>query len=642
MAYNRNPTWQDWPDKSTLITSAELENIETGIVNAATQADAAVAALPGKSDVGHTHTASQVTDFASVGDARWEASVGATVSAVRNGVSTANSAAANTTALNALHTSAASLGLTVELPTGDIPVDALTLKVSMRGAGMGRTRLIASNTATVSTSNVVLEHLTIKSANATAVIAANVNDFTMRNVQVDYDASVTTNHLALNPYNVDRMRILHCRFRIGGIQLSGCDDFLIDGNYWDCEYANTNEPCHISGQSSGQFVNNTVYRSSTDGVDLYSSGHYCVIAGNRFYGLKGGAGIECKVTMSDDSGNTSSPGNVLEGTIIANNVLKDFIPPATGTRAGIYAEYVDNRAVPAFSVAETNRGIIIMGNVLQDFNVSDPGAGVVASYWGIAYTGHNGVIANNTIRRIGAWYSAAAVGIKIAAPANTRAVGLRVTGNIIAGIENGSGIEAGGMDRCALDGNTIRQDDVSGLTPRYGVNGTASNTWNECSVSGNIFASTHATGRGLNTATTTTLTRCRIQNNTLKNCGLSVPVAQSCSFIGNVMDSGTNNQLFTVGLTGTSSRLNIFSGNHITMASEYAMSLLDQDGFVLTSNTFRQTKRAVLLQGGSRNGVIDNNISLVQTLGTEFPLYSGVSAPDQATITVGANKVLAS
>lgn len=37
MAYVRNPTWKDWPDLSTQITAAKLENIESGIVAAYTQ-----------------------------------------------------------------------------------------------------------------------------------------------------------------------------------------------------------------------------------------------------------------------------------------------------------------------------------------------------------------------------------------------------------------------------------------------------------------------------------------------------------------------------------------------------------------------------------------------------------------------------
>ena len=77
------------------------------------------------------------------------------------------------------------------------------------------------------------------------------------------------------------------------------------------------------------------------------------------------------------------------------------------------------------------------------------------------------------------------------------------------------------------------------------------------------------------------------------------------------------------------------------MSADYAAVLTDIDGFVITGNTFYDTARAVLLQGATRNGLVDNNLSIKQALGTEFPHYSGVTTGDQATITVGANKVLA-
>lgn len=69
MAYTRNPQWKDHPDTSTPITAAKLENIEQGITDAATVADAAHAlalssggvtdhgALTGLADDDHTQYA---------------------------------------------------------------------------------------------------------------------------------------------------------------------------------------------------------------------------------------------------------------------------------------------------------------------------------------------------------------------------------------------------------------------------------------------------------------------------------------------------------------------------------------------------------------------------------------------------------
>jgi len=569
---------------------------------------------------------------------------GAVVAAGQNGVAVGNTAAANTTALDALHTSALALGLSIVLPTGVINTNALTVKVPMSGAGRGKTILTPTGVITVGADKAALADLTIKTATATAISAANRLEFEMRNVIVDYDASVATAWLALDAYNVDRLRVTGCNFRIGGLQLSLCDDFLVDGNYWDCEYVNTNEPCHISGQSSGQFVNNSIYRTLTDGVDLYSSGEYCVIANNRIVGIKGGAGIECKVTMSDDVNNTSGPGNVLDGTVIANNVLRSFISPSTSTRVGIYATYIDNRAAPVFSVTETNRAVIISGNVLEDFNEADPGGGIVGNWHGIAYTGHNGLITNNVVRNMRTWNASVNLGINLtdSSSANAKSVGVRVAGNLMAGIEGtaGAGIQAGSLDRCQIDGNIVRGDEVNATVTKFGLNIVAGATLNHCSISDNLFECNVSTGFGIRTANSTaTLNRCKIQGNVLKDCGIQVNVAQYSLFSDNLMDNATNSQLCTVGTAGTYSIGNVYTGNHFTMSADYALSLVDHDAFVITGNSFKDTTRGVLLNGNTKNGTVTSNISVNQTGGVEFPHFSGVSAADQATTRSGMNVI---
>ncbi|TFC63501.1 hypothetical protein E3O62_02790 [Cryobacterium sp. TMT2-15-1] len=566
---------------------------------------------------------------------------GAVLSALLNGVDPRNSVGANTAALNELHASAAALGASIALPPGEILVGALKLQAPMFGASRTRTMLVASGTVTFGASDVELASLTVRSSCSSALEAANVSGVSLQDLNVEFEDSVTTSWLAINSYGVSRLRVIGCRFRTGGIQLSRCDDFLIDGNYWDCEYKNSNEPCHISGQSSGQFVNNTVCRTATDAVDLYSSGHYCVISNNRFLGLRGACGIECKVTMSNNLGNTSGPGNVVDGTIIANNVLRDFSPPATSTRVGIYAEYVDNRAVPMFSVTETNRAIIITGNVIEDMNVSNPPSGIIASYWGIAFTGHNGLITNNVIRRVRSWNSARPIGIRLAQPTGSKCVGVRVAGNVISGIENSVGIEVGSLERCQIDDNIIRQDDANGIATKIGVSLAAGAKVEDSSISGNVFELSSAASFGIRTLSSTALlSKTRVHGNTFRDCGVSVLVAQKCSFIGNIMDNSTNSEPFTVGVAGAACRGNLYSGNHVTMSGDYALCLIDHDGFVVTANTFDNTARALLLSGSTRNGIVDSNISLTQRLGREFPQYSGVNSTNQATISVGLNKVL--
>lgn len=551
---------------------------------------------------------------------------------------TTATAAANTSALNAAMASAAMYGATVFIPAGTYTLDSVSMTAPLRGAGRAVTvlngvRLIYAG------DNVRVSALKFHSTDPVALTASKFNDLSLTDVEVSHDPSVVA-PLAFSATNIQRLRIVGCKFGVAGVQFSGVNDFLFEGNYTDAQYLNVNEPLHISQQSSGIVSNNTIKNTLTDAIDLYSSGKYCVITSNRLYGLKGASGIECKITMSDDPNNTSGPGNVIDGVVISNNILRDFIPQSAGNaRTGIYAEYVDSRAKPTYSVSESNRALIITGNVLEDFNLNDPG--FAASYSAIIFTGHNGLVTNNVIRNMRAW-GTMPVGINLAWSVGAqKSAGVRVSGNIIAGVEDGIGIQTGNMDRCHISDNIVRQDEVSGRATKHGLNILGSVSLNHCTIEGNTFECNTATSFGVrSTSATTTLNRCLIQGNVFKDCGLIITVAQYCSFIGNSMDNAVNSQSFGVGIRGICVRGNIFSGNHITMSADYALCLIDHDGFVITSNTFNNTARAVLLNGSTKNGVIDNNISIAQTLGAEFPHYSGVTVGDQATITVGANKVL--
>jgi len=542
----------------------------------------------------------------------------------------------DTAAIQAANNAAATGDQSVFFPKGTYLANVLTISAPLFGVGVKS--VLNAKTLAISAGNVTLRDLKVQSRSSTAINAAHVSDLRLRDVEVSHDSGLN-NHLALNAYDVQRLSVTGCKFGIGGLQLSFSTDFHISSNIWDSQYLNTNEQLHVSGQSSGTVVGNSFLNTLDNFIDLYSAGHYCAIVGNRMIGCKSAAGIECKVTMSTDPGNTSGPGNVFEATVIANNVLRDFIPTSTGTRVGIYAEYVDNRATRAFSSAETNRAIIISNNVLENFNVNDPGTGIIGSYRGIAYTGHNGIISGNVVRNMRAWHGAIPIGIQMAAPAGTKCSGVRVAGNVIAGVENYAGIEVGSLDRCQIDGNLIRRDDVSGVETKYGVGLAAAAVLNHCTIIGNTFECNVATGLGLRAAASTArLNRCLLQGNIFKDCGVSVPVAQYCTFGNNILE--TNHQGFSVGTPGTSCRGNVYSGNHITTGDNYGLVLTDHDGLVVAGNSFNNTRRAVLMRGASRHGIFDNNVSITQTLGAEFPYYSGVSPVDRATNSIGSNKVL--
>lgn len=548
----------------------------------------------------------------------------------------------DTTALASAMSAAASSNRELHLPPGTYLFTALTVTTPIRGAGLGRTTL-RGPTITMSTPGTYLADLKVLSSSTIAVSSAHAPRLRLTNVEIDHLAGVT-DHLAWNAFNIDQLVMTGCRLNIGGVQLSGCDDFLIQGNFWDCQYLNTNEPLHISAQSSGVVNANTITRTTTDAIDLYSSGHRCVITNNRFIGLRGNCGLECKVTLSDDSGNTSSPGNILDATIIANNVFKDLQGDVTSTKAGIFAVLVDNRAVKTWDVTNTNRAVSISGNILEDFSPTDPGNGAIVSWQGIAFTGHNGAIRGNIIKNMRAWNGAVNEGISLSGIAvgvteGWKSVGLSVQDNTIIGAENGYGIRTGNLDQCVISGNVIRGDEDNGTVTRFGIDVVAGATLNQVGMTGNLFMCNFATGMALRTAAGSLLNRCQFSNNVLLNCGVAVGATQYCTFSGNTMDNAANSTGFAVGVSGTSSRGNTFIGCHFTLSSDYGLVLTDCDGFSVTGCTFTATARAVLLNGGTRNGVLTGNVSIGQAFGTEFPHYSGVSAADQATMAVGLNRV---
>lgn len=628
-----------------LTGTATAPTIATGAVTSAKIADGTIVDgdISGSAGIAQAKVSGLATDLASL---RWY--INATDPAY--GLSTAGTTAANTTALTAAMTAANTAGKPVYIPPGTYEHNAMSITAPLVGAGMTRT-ILHGPQLTLSTSNVTLQDLRIVSSDPTAVVSARCADVRWIRVQTSHDVGVT-NHLAWDAFDVDRMRVLDCKFGIGGLQLSGCDDFVIHGNWWDAQYANTNEPCQISGQSSGVFTSNTVTNTATDAVDCYSSGHRVVIANNRFIGLQGAAGLECKVTMSDIPGNSSGPDNKFESTVIANNVFYDFNSDVTSTRTGIFAVYVDSRATPAFSVAETNAGIIITGNVLEGFNTVDPGNGAIVSYQGIVYTGHNGLVADNTIRRMRAWNSAAPVGILLANDAAgvvnlVKNVRTRVSGNVIVGVEGtvGTGIRTGNLDYCQITGNIVGTDEETGVTTKLGIDFAQGATLNQCDISGNMLNCNNAAGFGIRSATTTvTLTECRVSGNVMRDCGMSITKAVRTGFVDNTLVNATNGQGFTLGNSGTSSTDCQIIGNRITMGGSSAgIVMTNMDGFIADGNVFKTTTRPIYAFNATKNGIVSNNISRTQGVGTSVLIFDAtVSGGDQATtyVDLNSNKIL--
>lgn len=535
---------------------------------------------------------------------------------------------------------AAEKGVPVRLPAGTVQAGAVVLSVPLIGKSREKSKL-RCGTITIGANGVEVSHLAIISTSATTLTAANKSDLTLRDVSVSYDAGAGPARLAGDLFNISRLLVEGCAFTAGGLQLSGCDSFNISNNRWDCGYANISEPVHASAKSHGIINANTFNEVNTDAIDLYSSGRRCVVSNNRIIGCRGASGIECKVTMSDDPGNTSGATlGFFESTVITGNVLRDFTATTTGTRAGIYAEYVDNRAAPAFSLAESSRAIIITNNVLEDFNVFDKSP-LLLNYYAIQYTGHNGIIANNVIRHVRTHnIGLRTVGIKLSAPAGAKCVGLSVTGNVLVGIENDTGIEHGNLEQCNISGNIIRKDEPNNVSTKYGIRLTPGASVSCCNYIGNIFDLDAANGFGMLGTATGIFSRCNVIGNQFKNCGFWVPPAEFMTFANNQCDFAVNSQLFTIGTGGTTRRGNKILGNDFLLSDDYALSLTDQSGFIISNNTFTDANRPVLLVSVSQHGIVSENVSYSQMQAAPIISYSGVSAPDQATISDTGNKII--
>lgn len=512
---------------------------------------------------------------------------------------------------------AAAHGKPVILPAGVIYASAFPLGVSLYGCGKGVSTLRCGKIS-VTASDVELRGVAIDPTSDTAVSASNVSGLVLSDVRIGQCS------LALDAYNVGNLSVSGCDLS-GGIQMSGCDGFSIHDNLWECDYTNTAEPIHASANSHGIVAGNTIKNTATDAIDLYSSGSLCIVSGNRIDGCRGACAIEAKVTLSDDAGNSSGGSlGYVESTIIADNIITGLSPTSTGTRSAIYAEYVDSRASPSFSVSSTVRGVRISGNIIEGINSED--TGVLGTYWGIAFTGHNSTIDGNIIRGIRSHNAGLTpCGIRLSQPSGSKCVGLVVSGNVISGIEGWAAIDAGPLERCVFSNNIIRQDGPSGVVTKFGINLTGQVS--ECLFSGNTFELNTANSFGVRMASGQ-LDRCSIVGNVFSGCGVTVAAADFLAFSGNQISNAANSQ----GLTINGGRGAKITGNHFTLSDDYAVVLTDHSGFVISDNTFNETNRPIAIVGASMHGIVSDNISYSQMQAAPVFSFSGVSAENQATI----------
>lgn len=588
----------------------------------------------------------------------------------------ATGAADSTPSIQAANNAARAAGRGISIPAGRYKLNsALLLTAPVKGSGPN-TILEPHATIYVQTNNITLSDFAVTSYVPTAVSIGilNCTGVEFDKIRFGFDASVVevfgnpaTYKLGIDSSHTgaSAIRIRDCSFVGAGIQLSYLDNGEITGNYMDMNWSNHNEPIHASANSHVIITGNTILRSLTDAIDLYSSGDHCVVANNRIkgVGLAGGPPLcESAITLKIEMANgVNSSGPVLGWTkanVVDGNVIEDFNPPITNNRwFGIFAHYGDARTVPAFSLTNATRGLVISHNIIDGFwTDGDPtgfspdangGApGFFAYFAGIHLDGSGCIIEGNIFKNIRMLDSTGAnasqmCGIEFGwdwpAGIGVKAVDVTVANNIYMG--NGTLVNVYEATGCNIHGNTIRPDDENFLDPRYGilVYGPLSDT----RISGNIFDLTAASPYALMCIGDGALTNCVVSDNVTKSKSpWSASAANRTTFANNLMGQ------FTLGSDNVQEVGNLVNGNRIVCTNAAGLAALvtfGQKGAIITGNSLEGGVSPIQVEGGTVNNtlasdsIIANNVS-VGNISSAFVTFNHISTPAWKTWTIGENK----
>jgi hypothetical protein len=456
MAYTRNPTWQDWPDKSTPITAPKLENIETGIVNAATQADAAVAALPGKSDVGHIHDDRYFTE-AETTSAIEATGSGATLYVGAGG----NDSASGKTWGSAKATIAAAVSAlggpgTVILGDGTFTQSARTIVpsgVTFRGSGPNSIIKLADGVTGQAdlfylngVSNVRFLDLAFDGNVANQTIA-DLN--TQRGILIQNSDNIIVSRCTFKDHQHQAISVAGAT--AGNPATHGCSNLSVT----DCSFTNVWTALQVteSATDNVRFVNNVVDTTGEHGFTTYAGAQRVLVKGNTFKNVgmrqsptittyNAGCGIRIFETVDA----------VVEGNYIENpnywgiRITTNATPVQRAQRVSITGNIIRGGARGGvqgggITVGEQGKAhdVTVAGNIIEGFTAF-AGAG------GILVLGDRCTVVGNTIRNI------ANNGITV------KGEGCTVAANTLT--DTGSyGIQLGGDVACdspTLSGNVIR------------------------------------------------------------------------------------------------------------------------------------------------------------------------------------------
>lgn len=468
----------------------------------------------------------------------------------------------------------------------------------------------------------------------------------LQNVRITFSPGVATaDSFGLYASNIDNLEVSGCNIQYG-IQLIGCTDYLIDGNVIDGLYQNNNELIHASRKSWGQIVNNTFKDSLDNYIDLYSSGAKTVVSGNRFLGCKTrlGTAIEIKVTLSDDPNNTSSAANGwAEQIIISGNYFGNTQAAAAQFTSIISVYYLDSRAAPSFTWAETPRNILIHGNVFDGFDATLHGA----SYFSpIVLDRASAVrVTDNVFRDL-------ALGSSSDMSSCVWIEGCRdvaVTGNRMS-MKDGTAVSIHGV--CAeltVSGNHMQDDLNKGHILKYGIRITKEGARPDPVVTdsvftGNIVSCSIGAFRQVYYAAGS-MTNCVISGNVFKESS-DIQNASFCTITNNKFYVGaTRFQALALGNASAVTAHNTVIGNTFesnTTTQKTGLALTRVRGSNISGNICKNATHGFLIAGTSTAGELDylnikDNFSVSQVQ-PNFPTYSAMAAADTALLQSSNNQ----
>jgi parallel beta-helix repeat protein len=482
-----------------------------------------------------------------------------------------------------------------------LPGHQITLKSGARLAFQKDT-VTVENLNIVSQSNKVFR----------AAYLAKYKNIIIKNCKADFTTTDTGIYF-LELLSTEKVTVKDCVFNVGGISVVSADECLVQGNIIDAQYLNDNEPIQVSTKSVARILDNTIYNSRSDMIDLYSSGYETIVRGNKGFGFKfstyGASCMEIKVIIRNagDANPGSNEGGFVRNTIVSDNIMKDIVIPSSYTNSnffGIYAQYLDQRTPgPAvWDATQTNEGMIIKNNIIE--NVTYEAGATGNTFAGIDFAGINGIIDGNIIKNINMQTNTwGTCGIHLGG-SYAQAVGVQVINNVLN--TSAVGILIDIAQSVNISNNIIRKNDRNTIQPRYGIRVLQSLL--ESNVNNNVI---HALDFPIDTLSTATIQKCNFNNNQIKATNSTTgTILLSSDFQFNNFNNNVLRNTLVLAQPTALKFGNTFKDNKFFLDTAGNGVFLDfQNGFTVSGNTFDNATNGIRLLANCQNGILKDNIS---------------------------------